>query len=226
MEAVELYSVPKPQKTKRKGEESGDKASASEEKKQTGAGSVKAPQQLSLVNERGQPSGKFGWCIACRSTANLYCKHTRHPVCSFECKQRHIKLLEDAQAAAGDELTTARSIAQSNSSGQLQSMEEPHARDALLIFNKLCQLLHSKDLDGKIDSVYGVRKVLLVLDLIHSCLENPGATFVNRREFISVIRDQLCNALLKFAVSSEHQIFSKTVSIFYCLFIHFREHLK
>lgn len=105
-------------------------------------------------------------------------------------------------------------------------MEEPYTRDALLIFNKLCQLLQSKDLLGKIDSVAGVRKVLLGLDLIHSCLENPCPAFINRREFIAVIRDQLCSALLKFAVSSEHQIFSKTVSIFYSLFLHFREHLK
>ena len=32
------------------------------------------------------PAGKFGWCIMCRGQANLYCKDTRHPVCSFECK--------------------------------------------------------------------------------------------------------------------------------------------
>ena len=74
--------------------------------------------------------------------------------------------------------------------------------------------------------MYDVRKVLLGLDLIHSCLENPGYAFINKKEFISVIRDYLCNALLKFAVSSEHKIFSRTVSIFYCLFLHFREHLK
>ena len=42
--------------------------------------------ELNLVNEQGVPAGKFGWCVACRGTANLYCKHTRHPVCSFECK--------------------------------------------------------------------------------------------------------------------------------------------
>ena len=52
--------------------------------------------QLNLVNEQGIPAGKFGWCVACRNTANLYCKHTRHPVCSFECKQNHIKMLEEA----------------------------------------------------------------------------------------------------------------------------------
>ena len=141
-------------------------------------------------------------------------------MCSFECKQRHIKLLEEASATHEDAATPRAPL------GSNQQFEEPHARDALLVFNKLCQLLQSKDLDGKLDNVYDVRKVLLGLDLVHSCLENPGSTFINRREFVAVTRDALCNALLKFAVSSEHKIFSRTVSIFYCLFLHFREHLK
>lgn len=71
-----------------------------------------------------------------------------------------------------------------------------------------------------------MRKVLLGLDLIHSCLEHPGQTFTSRREFVHVVRDQLCTALIKFAASSEHKIFARTVSIFHCLFLHFREHLK
>ena len=54
--------------------------------------------EVVLMNEKGIPAGKFGWCVACRGTAGLYCKHTRHPVCSFECKQAHIKLLEEAAA--------------------------------------------------------------------------------------------------------------------------------
>ena len=74
--------------------------------------------------------------------------------------------------------------------------------------------------------MYDVRKVLLGLDLLHSCLENSGYTFINKKELINFIRDSLCNALLKFAVSSEHKIFSRTVSIFYCLYLNFREHSK
>lgn len=42
--------------------------------------------QVDVKNESGIPTGKFGWCIVCRNQANLYCKDTRHPVCSFECK--------------------------------------------------------------------------------------------------------------------------------------------
>jgi hypothetical protein len=71
----------------------------------------------------------------------------------------------------------------------LSNPEEPYTRDARLVFNKLCQLLQSQELQGKIDSVYSVRKVLLGLDLIHACLENPGPVFTSRREFIGVIRD-------------------------------------
>ena len=43
-------------------------------------------ENVEIRNESGQPSGKFGWCIVCRNSANLYCKDTRHPVCSYECK--------------------------------------------------------------------------------------------------------------------------------------------
>ena len=46
-----------------------------------------------IRNESGENAGYFGWCIMCRSTANLYCKETRVPVCSVECKAFHLKEL-------------------------------------------------------------------------------------------------------------------------------------
>lgn len=211
---VSLLAVPKSSKAKKKEEKSAE----SEIKPIEIDGN-----ELKLVNELGIPSGKFGWCVSCRSEANLYCKHTRHPVCSFECKQRHIQLIEEANASEELDLAnTPRSTALTSQAAP----EDQSLRDALLVFNKLCQLLQNKDMDKKLDNVYEVRKMLLGLDLIHSCLENSGPTFTSRNEFIVVIRDSLCSALLKFAVSSEHKIFSRTISIFYCLFLHFREHLK
>ncbi len=41
------------------------------------------------------------------------------------------------------------------------AMDDPLTKDALLVFNKLCQLLQNPDLDRKLDNVYDVRKVLL-----------------------------------------------------------------
>lgn len=82
------------------------------------------------------------------------------------------------------------------------------------------------DLDRKLDNMYDVRKVLLGLDVIHAALESPGHVLTSRTEFVHVVRDQLCDALLKFVASSEHKIFERTVQIFQSLFINFREHIK
>ena len=53
---------------------------------------------VEIQNEAGNLSGKFGWCISCRGKANLFCKDTRHPVCSFECKQKHMGLLDSIES--------------------------------------------------------------------------------------------------------------------------------
>jgi len=42
--------------------------------------------RVDLQNEQQEPCGRFGWCVLCRKTADLYCKDTRLPVCSFACK--------------------------------------------------------------------------------------------------------------------------------------------
>lgn len=71
-----------------------------------------------------------------------------------------------------------------------------------------------------------MRSKILGLELILAVVEKPGTTFLNRREFIDVIKDTLCDGLLKYSVSNEKTIFALSLSIFYCLFLHFREHLK
>lgn len=45
--------------------------------------------RVSTENENSEINGKFGWCVRCRKPADYYCKQTRVPVCSFECKNRH-----------------------------------------------------------------------------------------------------------------------------------------
>lgn len=66
-------------------------------KEEASSKSKKTPQ-VDIKNEHGIPAGKFGWCIVCRNQANLYCKDTRHPVCSYECKQKHVNLIDSIQA--------------------------------------------------------------------------------------------------------------------------------
>lgn len=53
-----------------------------------------------IENELGKEAGYFGWCIMCRSSANLYCKETRVPVCSIDCKLQHYQELRNASFKA------------------------------------------------------------------------------------------------------------------------------
>ena len=54
----------------------------------------KSLKPVDIQNEMGISAGKFGWCMVCRNKADLYCKDTKHPVCSYECKKKHVALVE------------------------------------------------------------------------------------------------------------------------------------
>jgi hypothetical protein len=47
--------------------------------------------QITCSNEKGDAAGRFGWCIICRKAASYYCKDTRFPICSSECKLKYIE---------------------------------------------------------------------------------------------------------------------------------------
>lgn len=51
----------------------------------------KVLKKAKVENEHGTPAGVFGWCIVCRNTAGLFCKDTKVPVCSLECKFKHLE---------------------------------------------------------------------------------------------------------------------------------------
>ena len=51
--------------------------------------------KVELENEIGEMAGYFGWCIMCRGSANLYCKETRVPICSVDCKTQHQRELRN-----------------------------------------------------------------------------------------------------------------------------------
>jgi brefeldin A-inhibited guanine nucleotide-exchange protein len=50
-----------------------------------------------IPNEKDIQSGKFGWCIICRNTAPFFCKDTRVPICSVDCKKKHFEESQNAQ---------------------------------------------------------------------------------------------------------------------------------
>ena len=71
-----------------------------------------------------------------------------------------------------------------------------------------------------------IRAQIIGLELIQAILEKPKPSFLQKKEFIWIIKNHLCDGLLRYSVSNEREIFSLVVSIFFCLFTHFRKYLK
>lgn len=67
---------------------------------------------------------------------------------------------------------------------------------------------------------------MIGLELILTVLKKPGPIFLQRKEFIEIVKTSLCDGLLKYCVTGEKSIFAIVVSIFWNLFLHFRTHLK
>lgn len=85
---------------------------------------------VKIPNELGIEAGRFGWCIVCRNTANLYCKDTRHPVCSQECKQKH---LAEANALDGPSADNLPNFQKLDDAGLAFT-------DAILVFRSIVKL--------------------------------------------------------------------------------------
>lgn len=93
--------------------------------------------EVKILNELGLESGRFGWCLVCRNTADLYCKETKHPVCSQECKKKH---LAEANALDG--------MAQEQIPG-MHKLDEANLAftDSILVFRSIVKLSVGGDSD-------------------------------------------------------------------------------
>lgn len=63
-----------------------------------------------------------------------------------------------------------------------------------------------------------MRTILLGLELIHTVLEKPKPSLVNKKAFVDVIKTTLCDGLLRFSVSKEREVFQLVCAIFFDLF--------
>ena len=168
-----------------------------------------------MKNEIDACSGKFGWCICCRNPAQLYCKDTRYPVCSYECKLRIVNLLDAVDSGS------------KTSVPQLYQTEEikRHVQDAVMIFKSICKMFNKSESSSTMSS-YTLKSQIMGLELILNVVNNPGPALIQRQEFIKIVKTLLCDGLLKHCVSNEQTIFALSVSIFHALFVNFRQHLK
>jgi brefeldin A-inhibited guanine nucleotide-exchange protein len=57
----------------------------------------------------------------------------------------------------------------------------------------------------------------LSLELLVSIMQNPGPMFITRPEFKEVVKDHLCDSILKNSVSTDKPVFSYSLGIFISL---------
>ena len=170
--------------------------------------------EVDIQNELGFPSGKFGWCICCRKPANVWCKDTLHPVCSEECKKRHW-----VEANSIDGKTDQPNFVRSKEASIALT-------DAHLVFRSIVKLATGDAVNNGQLNRFAIKTKILGLEFILTVLSNPKPPLLTKKEFIDVIKNQLCDGLLRYSVSTELVIFQLVIDIFYCLFLHFRQHLK
>lgn len=115
----------------------------------------------------------------------MYCKDTLYPICSLDCKQRLLNLIDSIEAERNSSLP------------QLYNNEEMkrHFTDAILLFKSICKLFMKADPTNM--NTYTLKSQIMGLELILNVVEKPGATFLTRPEFINIIKTSLCNGLLK-----------------------------
>jgi len=174
---------------------------------------------VEIKNELGIVAGRYGWCISCRNSADMFCGETKHPVCSVECQKKHI--VECMALDSQDDKQTANFTKSKDAEIALQ--------DAYLVFRSIVKLSvegDKKPADDKQISYYVIRAQIIGLELILAILEKPKQSFINNKFFVKIIENSLCDGLLRYSVSQEREIFSLVVSIFFCLFNHFRKNLK
>ena len=66
----------------------------------------------------------------------------------------------------------------------------------------------------------------MVLELIHSSLENAGPVFLSKTEFTDSIQEIFLDGLLKNSLSSEKPVFTLSFGIIVTLVKYFRDKMK
>jgi len=104
-------------------------------------------KKVKIENELEIIAGIFGWCIVCRNSANLFCKDTKVPVCSLECKFKH---LEQAGSFFWENIinTSIDFLNNANKNDGFAHKSLDEIQDAYQMFSYLCKL-SNKEVQAK-----------------------------------------------------------------------------
>ena len=160
---------------------------------------IRAPE---IYNDDMFPSGLFGWCYICRKTANHYCIEYRLPICSFICKN-YLALEEE----------------------QLLSLKQNYVRDCPNILKFFSQVLSNKINISSNKSVI-ISQRLFSLEILSYIFDNYGTNIHQQFGIIKVVKENLIEGLFKGSLSSEVEIYTLSIKLFFEVLGLFKENLK
>ena len=169
-----------------------------------------SPSPPPSVPER-PPPGKHGYCVVCGKPANHFCLQTRASVCSMEHKLINLQRMDKKSTIASDvqKKIQAKFII-------LQS-------DAYLLLRALIRI-SKKPLPTPPDPS-AVDSKLLSLELLLSIMKQPGPTFRTSPQFVSYVKVEVVDSILKNSDASIEALFSLSSTLFVYLVKHFKAHL-
>ena len=159
-------------------------------------------------NYTSDDRGRFGWCVVCDKSADYFCRKSRDPVCSVDCKKLNFV-----------RIGLILNMDQRRLKKALNTLTE--YQDVLTVIKSLCKLAAS----GNAPAVPSATVVLpdqrvvkskrLSLELISSILDSACATYLRQDlGFLTIIKQHLFVSLLTNSVSPVPKIFTIALHIF------------
>lgn len=104
------------------------------------------------------------------------------------------------------------------------TFQNAYQKDAFLVFRALCILAQKEE--GGASNEMSLRSKILALEMLLLVLQDSSGVLQSSQPCIIVIKRTLCMALTRNAVSSNIQVFEKSLAIFVELLDKFKAHLK
>ena len=157
------------------------------------------------------PPGKRGYCVVCAKPANFFCLQTKDSVCSVDCKLVNLQRRDKKSTIASDV------------HAKIQKKFVILQTDAFMLLRALIRL-SKKPLPSPAEPS-AVDSKLLSLELLLAILKQPGVTFKSSEQFVSLVKTDVTDVILKNSDASIEALFSLSSSLFVALVRHFRQHL-
>ena len=153
-----------------------------------------------LYNENNKNSiGKYGWCINCRNSANLWSNKLNFPICNNnECENEILKIYNNI-ISRSDFLN-------------------------MLIYLSITSTVGANNQNN--DSEVNSSCRYFCLKIIRKMLEKGSKYFINDNDVIYIIKQFVKDSLLQNTLSNDIYIFKSSLKLFLTIFKYYREHLK